>query len=64
LRACEQRSKTRMGNVSHQNEFPVCAGIRSKHQNPDHFLDAKRTAIRVKKMLCHRARSRRELGKR
>jgi hypothetical protein len=33
----------------------VCAGIGSQYQYQDHFLDAKRTAIRVRKMLCHRA---------
>jgi hypothetical protein len=33
----------------------ACAGIGSHYQNPDHFLDAKPTTIRVRKMLCHRA---------
>jgi hypothetical protein len=36
----------------------VCAGIGSQHQNQDHFLDAKRSTIRVRKMLCHRAGNR------
>jgi hypothetical protein len=31
------------------------AGIGSQYQNQDQFLDAKRIAIRVRKMLCHRA---------
>jgi hypothetical protein len=33
----------------------VSAGIGSQYQNQDYSLDAKRSAIRVRKMLCHRA---------
>jgi hypothetical protein len=53
LRGCEQPSKTPQGPS--QSGFPVCTGVGSQYQNQDHFLDAKPTAVRVRKMLCQRA---------
>jgi hypothetical protein len=54
LRGCEQPSKTPQVG-SNQSEFGFAPELGSHYQNQDHFLDAKRTAIRVRKVFCHRA---------
>jgi hypothetical protein len=54
LRGCEQRSKTPQG-LSSQSEFRFAPELAFNIRNQDHFLHAKRTAIRVGKMLCRYA---------
>jgi hypothetical protein len=65
--APNNRLKRRRGDRT--GRIQAFAGIGPQYQNQDHFLDAKRGAVRVTKMLCHRAGIRagncesRELGK-
>jgi hypothetical protein len=50
---------------SNRSEFGFAPEFAFTISNQDNFLDAKRAAIRVRKMLCHRAASRDgESGKR
>jgi hypothetical protein len=51
LHVCEQPSKTPRGTTS-QSEFGFAPEFAVNIKNQDHFLDAKRKAIRVRKMLC------------